>query len=324
MKDLSLVIPLLNEADNLRPLWQEITAALAGHPLDYEIIFVDDGSRDDSFRVLQGLHEEDPHVVVVRLRRNFGQTAASVAGFDQASGRVIVTMDADRQNDPADIPLLLDKLQEGYDVVNGWRQNRRDAFFSRKLPSMLANRLIARTTGVALHDRGCSLRAFRAEVVRELRLYGEMHRFIPELASAAGFSLVEVPVNHRARPAGSSKYGLSRTFRVLLDLLTILFLRHYGSRPMHVFGGLGIVSGGVGTALAFYLAGIKVWAGLTRGWAGFHSVPIGDRPLLLLAVLLIILGGQFLVMGLLAELVVRTYYESQNKPVYHVREVIRT
>ncbi|MEW5989044.1 MAG: glycosyltransferase family 2 protein, partial [Chloroflexota bacterium] len=194
MKDLSLVIPLLNEADNLRPLWQEITAALAGRSLDYEVIFVDDGSHDDSFRVLQELHEEDPHVVAVRLRRNFGQTAASVAGFDQAGGRVIVTMDADGQNDPADIPLLLNKLEEGYDVVNGWRQNRRDAFLSRRLPSALANRLIARTTGVALHDRGCSLRAFRAEVVRELRLYGEMHRFIPELASAAGFSLVEVAV----------------------------------------------------------------------------------------------------------------------------------
>lgn len=322
MKDLSLVIPVLNEQENLRPLLDEITAALNGRDLDYEVIFVDDGSQDGSFDCLRQLHQEEPRVVAVRFRRNFGQTAAFAAGFDRARGEVVVTLDADRQNDPADIPKLLAKLAEGYDVVNGWRLNRQDGFLLRRLPSTIANFMIARSTQVKLHDRGCSLRAFRVEVVRELRLYGEMHRFIPELASAAGFTMAEVPVNHRPRQAGQSKYGLSRTFRVLLDLMTILFLRRYSARPMHLFGGLGIGSAGLGVLIGLYLAGIKIWAGIQGGLAGFRAVQIGERPLLLLGVLLIILGVQFLVMGLLAELIVRTYYESQNKPVYYVRETI--
>ncbi|MDX1613505.1 MAG: glycosyltransferase family 2 protein [Candidatus Promineifilaceae bacterium] len=318
--DLSVVIPVYNEAENLEPLAEEIVAALAGRSLRYEIVFVDDGSTDGSFQVLTALQQERGQIGAVRLRRNFGQTAAFAAGFDYAVGAIIVTMDADRQNDPADIPRLLDKLGEGYDVVNGWRQNRQDGFLLRRLPSRIANRLIARLSGVSLHDRGCSLRAFRAEVVRELRLYGEMHRFIPELANAAGFKMAEVAVNHRPRVAGQSKYGLSRTFRVLLDLMTIMFLRRYSARPMHLFGALGFVSGTVGVLLGLYLTGLKVWAGIQDGLAGFQRVQIGDRPLLMLAVLLIILGAQFLVMGLLAELVVRTYHESQNKPVYHVAE----
>ncbi|MCO5190259.1 MAG: glycosyltransferase family 2 protein [Anaerolineae bacterium] len=317
-KQLSLVIPVYNEEANLHALHDEIAATLSG---DYEVIFVDDGSQDGSFEVLQTLAAVDPHVVVIRFRRNFGQTAAFAAGFDYADGAVVVTLDADGQNNPADIPVLLEKLDEGYDVVNGWRQNRQDNVV-RRVPSRVANRLIARSTGVQLHDRGCSLRAMRSEVVKELRLYGEMHRFIPELISNAGFSMAEVPVSHRPRVAGQSKYGLSRTFRVILDLMTILFLRHYGDRPMHFFGALGIVSGGLGFFTLLYLFGVKLWAGLSGGLDGFNATTIGDRPLLLLGVLLSIIGVQFLTMGLLAELQVRTYYESQNKPVYYIRDVI--
>lgn len=320
--DLSIVIPVLNEVDNLALLIEEIAGAMKGSSLTYEILIVDDGSSDGSFELASDLKSEYPQLGVISFRRNFGQTAAFSAGFDNARGQTIVTMDADRQNDPADIPLLLDKLEEGNDVVNGWRKERQDGFLLRKLPSSLANKLIARSTGVKLHDRGCSLRAFRVDVVRELRLYGEMHRFIPELASAAGFTMAEVPVNHRPRTAGATKYGLSRTFRVVLDLMTILFLRRYSARPMHLFGGMGIVSGTVGFLIALYLAWIKIWAGIKDGSEGFRSVRIGDRPLLMLAVLLIILGVQFLLMGLLAELIVRTYHESQGKPVYYIREMI--
>lgn len=320
--DLSLVIPVFNEVENLRPLIEEILASLKPLDISYEILFIDDGSVDGSFELMRQLHEEFPQVGAIRFRRNFGQTAAFAAGFDHVSGDTVVTLDADRQNDPADIPTLIEKLDEGYDIVNGWRANRQDAFLFRKVPSYIANRLIAKASGVSLHDRGCSLRAFKSEVVRDLRLYGEMHRFIPELASAAGFSMTEVPVNHRPRAAGDSKYGISRTFRVILDLMTIMFLRQYSARPMHLFGGAGIVACFVGILMGLYLAGIKVWAGIQDGMEGFHNVRIGDRPLLMLAVLLIILGVQFFVMGLLAELVVRTYHESQDKPVYYVHDVV--
>jgi glycosyltransferase involved in cell wall biosynthesis len=320
--DLSLVIPVYNEVENLEPLMEEIAAALDEKSLTYEVLFIDDGSSDDSYNRIRELSGRYPQIGAVRFRRNFGQTAAFSAGFSHARGRVIVTMDADRQNNPADIHKLILKLNEGYDVVNGWRQNRKDGFFLRRLPSFFANRLIARTTGVRLHDRGCSLRAFRAEVVQELRLYGEMHRFIPELASAAGFVMAEVPVDHRPRVAGTSKYGLSRTFRVILDLMTILFLRRYSARPMHLFGGVGFISAALGSFIGFSLAAGKIWAYIQDGMDGFRAYRIGDRPLLMLAVLLIILGVQFLVMGLLAELVVRTYHESQNKPIYHIKETI--
>ena len=319
-KDLSLVIPVYNEEENLRPLAVEIRAALDGTSLDYEAIFIDDGSRDSSFAVLQQLAAEDDHIVAIRFRRNYGQTAAFAAGFDHARGRVIVTMDADRQNDPADIPTLLAKLDEGYDVVNGWRENRQDNLL-RRFPSRVANWLIAETSGVHLKDRGCSLRAFRAEVVQDLRLYGELHRFIPELVNFAGFSMAEVPVNHRPRVAGASKYGLSRTFRVILDLFTIHFLRKYGDRPMQLFGRWGIILFALGALIGGYLTALKLWAGITGGIEGFNAMTIGDRPLLLLAVLLVILGVQFIVMGLLAELVVRTYYESQDLRVYRIREI---
>lgn len=321
--DLSIVIPCYNEVENLRPLTAEITTALADQNLDYEVIFVDDGSNDGSFACIRELHEEDYRIIAVRFRRNYGQTAAFAAGFAHARGNVIITMDADGQNDPADIPSLLAKLDEGYDVVNGWRQNRQDAFLSRKLPSIIANWIIASSTGVRLRDRGCSMRAFHHYVVQDLHLYGEMHRFIPEMVNFAGFSMAEVPVHHRARVAGTSKYGISRTFRVILDLMTILFLRRYSDRPMHLFGSLGLISGGAGGFIGLYLVALKLWAGIVGGAAGFRSVRIGERPLLQLAILLIIIGVQFLVMGLIAELNVRTYYESQNKPVYYVQEVIR-
>jgi glycosyltransferase involved in cell wall biosynthesis len=320
-KDLSLVIPVYNEEENLRPLAEEIRAALGHIGLDYEVIFIDDGSKDNSFACLRELAAEDPHIVAIRFRRNYGQTAAFAAGFDHARGRVVVTLDADRQNDPADIPKLLAELDKGYDVVNGWRENRQDNL-ARRFPSRIANWLIAETSGVHLRDRGCSLRAFRAEVVHDLHLYGELHRFIPELVNFGGFTMSEVPVNHRARVAGTSKYGLSRTFRVILDLFTIHFLRKYGDRPMQLFGRWGIILFALGALIGGYLTTLKLWAGITGGIEGFNAMTIGDRPLLLLAVLLVILGVQFIVMGLLAELIVRTYYESQDLRVYRVNEII--
>ncbi len=322
-RDLSIVVPVYNEVDNLRALVEEITRALAPLGLDYEIILIDDGSDDGSFPVLQALHEEYRPVTAIRFRRNYGQTAAFAAGFAAARGAVVVTLDADGQNDPADIPALLAHLQPDTDVVNGWRRRRQDNPVFRRLPSYLANQIITRASGVRLRDRGCSLRAFRAEVTRSLRLYGELHRFIPELAASQGFTLAEVPVNHRPRRAGRSKYGLSRTFRVLLDLSTVLFLDRYADRPMHIFGGIGIASGLLGFVICSYLAAIKIWAGIQGGLDAFRQTRIGDRPLLLLGILLLTVGVQFLVMGLLAELMVRTYYESQNKAVYHVRQVLR-
>ncbi len=319
---LTIVVPVLNEVENLEPLIKEIAAALDGEEYAYEVLFIDDGSTDGSFELLQNLHVNYPQCGVIQFRRNFGQTAAFAAGFSHANGQVIVTIDADRQNDPADIPRLVNKVDEGFDVVNGWRQNRQDGFLLRRVPSYIANRLIARSTGVRLHDRGCSLRAYRIEVAHDLHLYGEMHRFIPELASTAGFRMTEIPVNHRPRVAGTSKYGITRTFRVMLDLLTILFLSRYSARPMHLLGSVGIISSGLGILFGFYLVAIKVWAGIQNGMEGFRSIQIGDRPLLNLSILLVILGVQFIVMGLLAELIVRTYYESQDKPTYYIRNIL--
>jgi glycosyltransferase involved in cell wall biosynthesis len=313
---LSVVAPVYNEAPNIRPLYQEITNALGGVVQDYEIVLVDDGSTDGGFEIMRELYDADPRVVVVRFRRNFGQSAAFAAGFDHAQGEIIVTLDADLQNDPADIPRLLDKLAEGYDVVAGWRQNRRDNLV-RKIPSVMANWLIARTTGVKLHDTGCSLRAYRREVVDNINLYGQMHRFIPALASWVGITLAEMPVNHRPRTRGEAKYGkfgLSRTFRVVLDLVTVYFMLGFMGRPMHLFGTVGLISGGLGALIGLYLSSLKLLYG--------YRYQIGERPLLLLAILLIMIGVQFLAMGLLGELVVRTYYESQSKPIYFVRTVL--
>ncbi len=310
--EISVVIPLYNEAENIPGLKDELGTVLDGLGLPYEVVIVDDGSRDDSFARLKALHEADPRWRVIRFRRNFGQTAAMAAGFDAARGEIIVTIDADLQNDPNDIPKLLDKMNEGFDVVSGWRVNRKEPFFSRRLPSMTANRLISRTTGVSLHDYGCTLKAYRSEVAKSVELYGELHRFIPALASSIGITITEVPVNDRARQFGTSKYGISRTFRVMLDLLTVSFLLSYGTRPLHVFGGLGLISGAIGSVLLVYLGYIRLVLGND----------IGNRPLLLLAVLFVILGVQMISMGLLAEMITRAYHESRNKPIYAILEVL--
>jgi len=311
--DLSIVIPLLNEEENIPELYSELTEVLATINRSSEMVFVDDGSTDTSFQLLEKLQEEDPRVVVVSFRKNFGQTAAMAAGFDYARGDVIVTMDADLQNDPRDIPLLLEKIDEGNDVVTGWRYDRKDAFINRRLPSMIANKIISKTTGVNLHDYGCTLKAFRQEIIKTIKLYGEMHRFIPAIASGMGISIAEVKVNHRARKYGTSKYGISRTFRVILDLLTVKFLLSYSTRPIHVFGMFGLASSGLGFAIAFIMM-------LQRQFSG---TPMADRPLLLLAILLLFMGVQFITIGLLAELQARTYHESQDKPIYYIQQVLQ-
>ena len=310
--DISVVVPLYNEEDNVQLLYEEIKGVLDTMAEQAEIVFVDDGSRDTTLAKLEVIQAGDDHVRVVSLRRNFGQTAAMTAGFDHARGGVIITMDGDLQNDPHDIPQLVGKLNEGYDVVTGWRHDRQDAFLSRRLPSQLANRLISRVTGVGLHDYGCTLKAFRREVIDNINLYGEMHRFIPAIASGMGISFTEVKVNHRARRFGTSKYGISRTIRVVLDLITVKFMLSYATRPLHVFGTVGVVSSLLGVLIALVLTVQRQ----------LYGVALANRPLLLLAVLLIFMGIQFITIGLLAELVVRTYHESQKKPIYYVRKVL--
>ncbi len=308
----SIVIPLYNERKNIRLLYPQLKAVMDQLDKRAELILVDDGSTDGTYAVLEEIHNQDDRVCVIRLRRNFGQTAAFVAGFDFASGDVIVTMDGDLQNDPADIPKLITKVEEGYDVVSGWRINRQDPFFTRRLPSVIANLVISRMTGVRLHDYGCSLKTYRREVVQNIRLYGEMHRFIPALASWMGIQVAEVPVNHHPRQHGSSKYGLGRTVRVILDLLTVKFLLDYATRPIQIFGLLGALCVSLGTGVGIYLSILKL----------FYSQGLSDRPLLLLAILLIVLGVQLITMGLLGELVVRTYHETQGKTIYMVREIL--
>ncbi len=309
----SLVIPLYNEGANVEELFQQLVPVIDEDPHVIDVVLVDDGSTDGSFDLLKTLPERDHRFHVIRLRRNFGQTAAFSAGFDYSRGDIIITMDGDLQNDPADIPKLLDEIKKGYDIVSGWRIDRQDRWFSRRLPSVLANRLISRSTGVNLHDYGCSLKAYRREVLENTRLYGELHRFIPALASGMGVKISEVPVNHRPRLRGRSKYGFSRTFRVMLDLITVKFLLSYATRPMQIFGLFGLVSFGLGSGLALYLTILRL----------FFEQPLADRPALLLAVLLMVIGVQLLVMGLIGELIVRTYYEIQNKPIYHIREIHR-
>ena len=289
-----------------------MTTALESLDQPYEVIIVDDGSTDRSFERLRALQAEDDRLVVIRFRRNFGQTAAFAAGFARARGAVVVTLDADLQNDPADIPAMLDKLNEGYDVVSGWRVDRQDTFLTRRLPSMMANAMISSATGVHLHDYGCSLKAYRREVVKNLQLYGELHRFIPALASWMGVSVAEIPVNHRSRQHGKSKYGLSRIFRVMLDLLTVRFLLSYATRPIQIFGLFGLLTFVGGILLTVYLGVVRI----------VLQQPISGRPLLLLAILLTLVGVQFITMGLLGELVVRTYHETQHKPIYMIREVL--
>ncbi|MBD2606279.1 glycosyltransferase family 2 protein [Scytonema hofmannii FACHB-248] len=310
--DVSVVVPIYNEVESIPHLLEAIASTLIASELNYEIICVDDGSTDGSAEFLRKEAQTRSDLKAVILRRNYGQTAAMSAGFNHALGKAIVTLDADLQNDPVDIPLLLAKLEEGYDLVSGWRKNRQDGALKRLLPSKIANWLIRRTTSVNIHDYGCSLKAYRAELVADMNLYGELHRFLPALAYIEGARITEIPVRHHARRFGQSKYGLSRTFRVLMDLLTILFMKKFLTRPMHVFGLWGLISMLAGGAIGIYLTFVKL---------GFHE-DIGDRPLLVLAVLLFLTGVQLFCFGLLAELLMRTYHESQGRPIYRVREVV--
>ncbi len=310
--DVTVVVPVYNEEESIPELYTQLTQVLSRLDRSYEILLIDDGSKDRSFELLKELNERDKHVRVIRFRRNFGQTAAFAAGFEHARGDVVITIDADLQNDPNDIPKLLEKMDEGYDIVSGWRIDRKDPFFSRRLPSLIANRLISETTSVRLHDYGCSLKAYRGEVAKNVNLYGEMHRFIPALASWMGTRTAEIPVNHRARQFGKSKYGISRTIRVFLDMLTVRFLLSYSTRPLHVFGSIGLVTSGLGILVGLYLTVVKILLGQD----------IGSRPLLMLAILLIVIGVQMVTMGLLGEMVARTYHEAQGKRIYVIREIL--
>lgn len=310
---ISLVIPLLNEAESLVPLYAAIQEALRDFSHPYEIIFVDDGSSDGSFHILQQMAEKEERIRVLRLAKNFGQTAAIAAGIDAAKGDVVVTLDADLQNDPKDIPMLVAKLDEGYDVVSGWRKKRNDTFINRKLPSFIANAIISLVTGAKLHDYGCTLKAYRHQTLEAVQLYGEMHRFVPALVYGAGGKIVEVEVRHHARKFGKTKYGIERTFKVILDLLVIKFLNRYFTRPMHFFGGVGLWSFGAGLIIFFWMAVLKIVE---------HTAFI-STPLPLVAVFFFLVGLQFILMGLLAEMMIRVYFESGERKTYRIKERIR-
>ncbi|MGK7897968.1 MAG: glycosyltransferase family 2 protein [Xenococcus sp. (in: cyanobacteria)] len=310
--DLSVVVPIYNEADSIPTLVQAIADAIEPTQLSYEIICVDDGSIDGSTEILTEIARQRSDLKGLILRRNYGQTPAMAAGFEAATGKVIVTLDGDLQNDPADIPLLLAKLDEGYDLVSGWRKKRQDAALTRLLPSKIANWLIGNVTEVKIHDYGCSLKAYRAELVADMNLYGELHRFLPALAFIEGAKIAEIPVRHHARRFGKSKYGLGRTIRVLMDLFTIFFMKKFLTRPMHVFGLGGMVSFVLGIGIGLYLTWIKF----------VFQASIGDRPLLILSVLLVLTGIQLFCFGLVSELLMRTYHESQKKPIYRIRDIV--
>ena len=300
-----------NEEANVKDFHAEVTSTLEAFGRPFEVLVIDDGSTDQTFRLLAELQARDTRLRVIRFRRNFGQTAAFAAGFDYARGKYIVTSDGDLQNDPRDIPAMIEQIEQGPDIVAGWRKDRKDAFINRRLPSMIANWIISSATGVKLHDYGCSLKVFRSEVVKPMKLYGEMHRFLPAIAAEQGVEIVEHVVNHRARRHGKSKYGISRTLRVVLDLLTVKFLGSYSTRPLQMFGTLGFSMGAVGALICLYLVYVKF--GLQQG--------IGDRPLLLLGVFLIGMGVMLVTNGLIAEMLSRTYHESQDKPIYAIREI---
>jgi len=312
--ELSIVIPVFNETENIKPLIIKLNNVLDKTGKNYEIIMVDDGSTDNSFEVMRELSESYKKLRIIRFRRNFGQTSAFSAGFDLARGSIVVTLDADLQNDPADIPKLLEELDKGYDIVSGWRKKRFDNYLTRQLPSRIANYIISKFTGVPLHDYGCSLKAYRSEVIKNIKLYGEMHRFIPAVASWMGIEVSEVEVNHAPRVSGKSSYGIMRTVRVLLDLITVKFLLGYSTKPIQIFGLFGVISLFLGFIIAAYLSATKI----------FLAHTLSDRPMLLMAVLLIIFGVQLCSMGLIGEMVVRTYYESNEKPTYMIKEIIET
>lgn len=312
--ELSVVIPVRNESASIPELYRELTDTLEAWGRPYEIILIDDGSTDGSFELLAGLQARDARLRIIRFRKNFGQTAAFSAGFAHARGRLIATSDGDLQNDPRDLAALVELVEGGADIAAGWRKDRKDPFVTRRLPSMIANWIISRTTGVHLHDYGCSLKVFRAEVVKPLRLYGEMHRFLPAIASEFGVTIAERVVNHRPRKHGASKYGLGRTVRVILDLLTVKFLLSYATRPLQIFGLFGLLMGGVGGAVTAWLAYVRL----------FGSESIANRPLLLFGILLVFTGVQLITLGLLAEMQARTYHESQGKATYAIREIRET
>jgi glycosyltransferase involved in cell wall biosynthesis len=309
---ISVVIPVFNEAENLDELHRELVAALEKTGRTFEIIYIDDGSNDSSWTVLRGLGHKDARIRLIRLRKNFGQTAALTAGFDRAKGEVIISLDADLQNDPGDIPALLHEIDEGSDIVSGWRKSRKDKLFSRRVPSVIANKLISWLTHVKLHDYGCTLKAFRSEVIKNVKLYGELHRFIPAIASQLGVRITEVEVHHRPRKHGKSKYSIFRFTKVILDMLTVKFLLSYSTRPLQIFGLIGLGSTIVGIV-------ISVWLSVQRL---FFGQSLANRPLLLLGVILIVIGFQFIMLGLLAEIMVRAYHESSGKTIYAIREVI--
>lgn len=308
---LSIVIPLYNEEENVLELHGRLKPVMESIGEKYEIIFIDDGSTDKTLTLLQEIQAADDTVIVLSLRRNFGQTAAFAAGFDYSRGDIIVTMDGDLQNDPRDIPKLLE-LMKDHDLVSGWRKSRKDPFLSRRLPSIIANSLISKVTGVNLHDYGCSLKAYRRDVIKNLKLYGEMHRFIPAVASWYGVRIAEVETTHYPRLRGKSKYGISRTMKVVLDLITVKFLQSFSTKPLQFFGPIGLLSGALGFFISLYLSIDKLLSGKD----------IGGRPLLLLGALLIIVGIQFIGMGLLGEMMVRVYHETQKKPIYVIKKVI--
>ncbi len=309
---LSVVIPAYNEEENIPILYEKLKKVLDGIGQDYEVIFVDDGSTDGTYQRLRELAEKDHRLKVIRFKRNYGQTAAMSAGFEHAKGEVIITLDADLQNDPEDIPLLLEKLKEGYHIVSGWRKDRKDPFLSRKLPSAIANWLISKITGVHLHDYGCTLKAYRAEVVKDLELFGDMHRFLPALTKRRGAKVAEVVVRHHPRMFGKSKYSIGRTVRVLLDIMLVKFLNEYINKPLYMFGSVGFLLLGLGVFSLFYLIFLKL----------FMEESIGRRPLLILSVLFILAGIQLISTGLLAELLVRIYYRTKDTRPYIIQEKI--
>lgn len=310
--DLSIIIPVYNERESIRHLYKKLNEVLSKLNKNYEVILIDDGSIDGTSNELLKIHKENNLYKIIKFRRNFGQTAAISAGFNYSKGDVIITLDADLQNDPKDIPKILYKMDEGYDIVSGWRKNRKDKAFTRKIPSIIANKIISALTGIHLHDYGCTLKGYRKEVVKNIELYGEMHRYIPAIASWLGVKVTEIPVQHHSRKFGKSKYGLSRTIRVILDIITIKFFLSYSQRPIQIFGLIGLLSSTVGFIVTTYLIIMRV----------FFNQGLADRPLFLLSIFMIFVGIQLITIGLLAELIMRIYYETQNKPIYVIKEII--
>ena len=309
---ISIVIPIYNESESINLLVSEIIDVMNVNNINFEIILVNDGSSDETFNILSKLSLNLQHVIIINLRKNYGQTAAMAAGFDYSSGEIIITLDGDLQNDPHDIPKLIEKIEEGYDLICGWRYERKDKLINRRIPSKIANKIIGFVTGISLHDYGCSLKAFKKDIIKDIKLYGELHRFLPVLANMEGAKIKEVKVNHRSRKYGKSKYGIDRTFRVLMDLLTVWFMNKFLTRPMYVFGFIGIVSFISSLIISSYLIILK-----------FLGENIGSRPLLMFALILGIAGVQLFSFGLLGELLIRTYHESQNRPIYRIRSILQ-